>query len=982
MGGDMATMSEPTDLIPNEYHAEARLLSGHMRLPLELKIDAKGVVVLQGERDQSIFRRSGPYDAEGLISFRAGYTRVSGSHSREHGWLTLSTAVLEGLNVLDVVTADRVVAQVATERSGFDGLVPGVTFLGTRFENLRIGGYPVELEVDLGICGPKPGGGELYSQQLGLLDRARRQSERIVSAGDVRSYVRDQYDLELSNIDGLRKHPPQNRKGHESNIRLTLVNHIAGPAGTKSIGNILDVPDFGTISLAVVEILESWREEFGVETTFVLNMLDVKMGSIANGDLRISNCIVGGGTRQPTDIEPRRQDWRPPETYYYAEQVSHEIRPGQMHFDLPTVHLDPSGAHSSSTAHAEDHEQEFEARFVNVCMTEGPNRGPIPKSQSLRPGGRYDLQVDIGPWSSNSAVENPVPVPTEKLPPSQEGHWLEVIAASDDFRLELRRYDIFLPRVGASFSCGCEPGSLHKCKQSERQTFLYIPVVAPGLRDRIKRGSPATQGQKTDDTYRSARLRLAIYFQKNLVQSLLLTATISPMNVGDTGYSLRVDYSLTADLSDVSFLPERTLNILTNDNVDGSHRLIINSDIENPISLTLNDEKMGRAIDAARETLTNISVMKYGGQLGAKIQYGSRYQKDNTKSREDFIADLKTMAPLGWKLWTSLFQAQPKVRAALSARLRGAPVRPATIQVSRAEDSFLAFPWAFIYDIPLETDKSRHTLCPSLENWGTSETGVPDRCPFEDKHPRKNVLCPFGFWGFSHIIEQPPSMPTGRALPIVITRAAAHAKAQLVMGISLDLDAAVTRSHLDKLGEKLGAFQLIPRSSRDEVETALGQEDLEMVYFYCHGRREPVEGTKDTTPYIEVGKKEGIAPGDITAWDTADWNEAHWRKTSPLIFINGCHTAELTPDLLVNFVDSFVGVYAAGVIGTEILLLQEVASEAAEMVLVAMNSKDPKGEFIGVGHAIRQMRLHFLGKGNLLGLAYTPYCSADLKLSN
>ena len=33
-----------------------------------------------------------------------------------------------------------------------------------------------------------------------------------------------------------------------------------------------------------------------------------------------------------------------------------------------------------------------------------------------------------------------------------------------------------------------------------------------------------------------------------------------------------------------------------------------------------------------------------------------------------------------------------------------------------------------------------------------------------------------------------------------------------------------------------------------------------------------------------------------------------------------------------------------------------------------------------VGAALRSMRLGLLGKGNLMGLAYTAYCSADLCL--
>ena len=71
---------------------------------------------------------------EGLISFKAGHTRASGTKiekkdlwGNDHsGWVTLSTSVIEGLNVFEVITADRVVAQVSTEHAMEKGHVPKV----------------------------------------------------------------------------------------------------------------------------------------------------------------------------------------------------------------------------------------------------------------------------------------------------------------------------------------------------------------------------------------------------------------------------------------------------------------------------------------------------------------------------------------------------------------------------------------------------------------------------------------------------------------------------------------------------------------------------------------------------------------------------------------------------------------------------------------------------------------------------------------
>src|SRR6202521_5948307 len=155
------------------YHAEARVLSGNLKHPINQPIEHHGRVVLEKTRRDGHIRQSVKETTlEGLISFKAGHSRASGTMiekkdlwGKDHsGWVTLSTSVIEGLNVFEVITADRVVAQVSTEHAMEKGHVPKVTFLGTRFENLRVAGYPVQIELDFTICGNKPEGDRPYLQ--------------------------------------------------------------------------------------------------------------------------------------------------------------------------------------------------------------------------------------------------------------------------------------------------------------------------------------------------------------------------------------------------------------------------------------------------------------------------------------------------------------------------------------------------------------------------------------------------------------------------------------------------------------------------------------------------------------------------------------------------------------------------------------------------------------------------------------------------
>jgi hypothetical protein len=83
-----------------------------------------------------------------IISFKAGYTQVIGTtHVLADGTIvreTLASAVVEGLNILDVITADRVVARLTSTHPAPDAKNEmSASTVGSYFENLRIVGQPV-----------------------------------------------------------------------------------------------------------------------------------------------------------------------------------------------------------------------------------------------------------------------------------------------------------------------------------------------------------------------------------------------------------------------------------------------------------------------------------------------------------------------------------------------------------------------------------------------------------------------------------------------------------------------------------------------------------------------------------------------------------------------------------------------------------------------------------------------------------------------
>ena len=578
-------------------------------------------------------------------------------------------------------------------------------------------------------------------------------------------------------------------------------------------------------------------------------------------------------------------------------------------------------------------------RFVNLCFVGARGDEPFRWEETLEVDYDYLLRLDIGTHRSESIIEKFEwhPFPIEHLPDITDGYWLEVVISGDGFRVDSPKHHFFLPTVGPSWACSCAPDTEHRCSKNDRQEFVYIPVHT----------EPRTQ---------PARLIVGIYFRKNLIQSVAIT-------VGRNQRAI-VDYSLSSDLADLDQLPERSLNVSTRTHRDGSHSLIING--RDPIDFRISEGQMDQAVQAARAGLRKVHFREFGGQLGAAVQRENLYNAENGKSLDALFTDLRLLAPLGWTLWARLLAEEPSRMKSLQVEMR----TPSTVQVCRAGGTNFVFPWALVYDIPLEMGDRHHRPCRLLNEWPGRQPVLGLRCPHEDDHGL-NVICPYGFWGFRHLIEEPASRP-GRNLPLEIT--VDPPPAELVVGRSLNLQPKSASRHLDAL-HTLTMLHSIDCETLDSIKEALALPALQILYLYTHGLRRPILGVAKS-PAVEIGKGELLYSQDLSAWFVG-WSDDHWAEVSPLVFINGCHTAELEIDALVSFVDAFTLLGAAGVVGTEVTIHQQVANEIAERFFRHLQDDDGHA----VGQALRRTRLDLLAKGNLMGLAYTPFCSMSLKLA-
>ena len=262
------------------YEAEAVALSGSLRLPLIQEVNPPTFVKLN-ERGGYLSQHAENYRLGGAISFRSAYTQVAGNPDTKpnHGWNTLCTSVIEGLNVLDIVTADRIVCQISTDHPLL-GYVPTVTFLGTRFENLRIAGHTVKLDLDLNMLGDKPKGDASYTSSRDFLKRIAAQRDHIQGQKNIPTEISTRYN----------RLPAISAK--QGKIECSLVNQSEGGFPGRCFGNAIDVPNFGKIYLGTLTLEQAdFDPSTGSpkKTTISVSMIEMVMGCVGGGGL------LGGG---------------------------------------------------------------------------------------------------------------------------------------------------------------------------------------------------------------------------------------------------------------------------------------------------------------------------------------------------------------------------------------------------------------------------------------------------------------------------------------------------------------------------------------------------------------------------------------------------------------------------------------------------------------------------------------------------------------
>jgi hypothetical protein len=486
-------------------------------------------------------------------------------------------------------------------------------------------------------------------------------------------------------------------------------------------------------------------------------------------------------------------------------------------------------------------------------------------------------------------------------------------------------------------------------------------------------------------------VRAGLFYRGHLLQSVVLHARAIDSNAPSAGTSARtcaeVDWACAADLDLLAKLPAPGRTFFVNEDPDGAHWIGAYAADGGPIAgvagpwvVTPPPQTIDDRARTARNALGRIAGSRdANGNLLASPVYAFNSALSIPAVRKARSDDIVSLARTGRAMYADLIETAVQAPARTAAEALDdleQALAPAQriVQIARCHGAGTTVPWAMLYDLPLDPAATDQTLCsimaadlatptPSLLD-NPAACVAQSTCPLRGPDAAKTV-CPFGFWGLRHEIEQPSFQiaPGERPAPQVVK----VVPSETTVGMSafsfpeVPAHAASIQHSTSMLG---------PKYARADVLALLATGGHALYYFFVHG---------DTTQNgfaLRVGAETAldyILPGSLQlgrAARAAGWALDDWRRRAPIVFVNGCDTVAFDASVVSEFIRRFRALGASGVIGTDIEVFPALAVEAGAALIASLAQGKPLGE------AMLAMRRRMMTQLNPLGLVYASYASA------
>ena len=582
--------------------------------------------------------------------------------------------------------------------------------------------------------------------------------------------------------------------------------------------------------------------------------------------------------------------------------------------------------------------------FVNLGVDDLNAPGAGPSISRLQAGQPVWLWVELGPRNADAAAGEAEPIDPAVLVDGQE---LEVVVFVDrvlavtpvDGRVRIMSSGAFPVVRRAAQSVG-------DADTDDRLlgTRLYFRVEVP-------------------DEPGPSRLRVAIYLRGVLVHVEQMTLPVGL----DRPPAARTMHQLTPTFAagdGFASLNAPTLSVYANAG-NGSHDFSFylpgKSEAEPgiPEQLHLDSIEVLSAIGDARGVLRTISW----GDAEEHVDQDSRFPGRGASfgDPEQVATALIDLAVMGNGLWGYLSVELERSRD-FRSRLQEAMKPPGTVQLSTKEHPSQILPLQVLYDRNLNTASPTYLrICSATESWLEDPSGDPPcltaTCP-DEASPLH--VCLAGFWGIRHAVSINPAHRSGELRSTVVSGPKPAAT------LATTTDPAIEHywgPHEIDLKAVLDVVSNVSVTAAP-IFDSLAKDRSVLLYLLAHVDCEPRH------PRIWMSND---ADGAID-WSTLHALHPALEEHRPVVFINACSSAALSPGRLLNLIDEFFLYGAGGAVGTEITIFVDFATVFAKAAL-----EDYAGGKT-LSESLRQARIEGLRQMNPMGFAYISFGLHDLRL--
>lgn len=426
-----------------------------------------------------------------------------------------------------------------------------------------------------------------------------------------------------------------------------------------------------------------------------------------------------------------------------------------------------------------------------------------------------------------------------------------------------------------------------------------------------------------------SELVATVHHAGNFVQQLTLT-----FDVGVTSEHPMTSSSLGRPIADAAVLQPRDIGFAIEPAPAGGYTCTAWGATAARVHLAIQQSELASAIEQVRAALMDV--------VGKRI-----FQKSLDIPPEDRDFALATLAKAGFRLYQKIFY-HPAGGA--DARRLGDWLREQAtgtrdvLQIQLLSRDF-PVPWGLLY---------------IDERWN------PDAIDWQR------------FLGMSHIIEQIPLQTTLSTLNGIIDSESAGLSVSVNFNESIDeqMRADFVARQVSYWGTSTTftpSVNLVSRTKREEFIRALNSAATsdQILYLYCHAVAAGLTGGGPDASFLVLSGDEHVTLGDLNLEAPTSVQLAG----SPLIFINACESAELSPMFYDGFVPYFMAKGARGVIGTECKTPALFAAEWANDFFDRFLEGGSLGEIF-----LRMRREYFEQHGNPLGLVYGVHCDSDTRV--